>query len=264
MHATRGKMRRKREYWALKVLRGYQRCSGCVWANVSYQHVVETRSLEGGRVCREATDLAGYPRRDKYGRVDLMVHFPGVGKVYYHQLLWYCFYGAGKFSTWKSFRRHCKSQRLDVDHGDQGAFRLVSGSWRAYLDVLPRDIAFSRSLFSPPRRPSLSSRDGLGPVGLRKVGPRRSRPVRRRGRGADAKDDVRVGTGGRRPQAAGRVSPFWIGAEFFRVRRGTFRTKRRVAPFPLSSGTTKTELSNTVWAFATASIRGSALRTSRW
>ena len=136
-HGTGGRKKQwKREYWILSVKRAYLHWTGCCWANVLLQHVIETKETEAGKVAIERRPLKGVQHWSSGGRADIELSIPGHGATYLHILCWYHFYGGGQFKDWKDFRYKCWKNSMDVDHGDEGVWRINSaGDWDCYTNV---------------------------------------------------------------------------------------------------------------------------------
>ena len=80
--------------------------------------------------------LEGTQHWDQYGKANVELCVPGLGRTYLHILCWYCFYNDGQYRSWKAFRSHCGQKKLDVDHGDQGCWRVgEKGVWKSCLNV---------------------------------------------------------------------------------------------------------------------------------
>lgn len=138
VHGTAGRKKRlKREVWLLSVKRSYIQYTNVCWANVSLEHIVETKKHERAKLVRDVTPLYGWERWNQWGRPDIRIKIPGFGKkTYLHMLMYYHFHAEDDFKSFAEFRRHCTLKGWDVDHGDEGYWRLGSdGVWRTYTNV---------------------------------------------------------------------------------------------------------------------------------
>ena len=135
VRGQRKNKRWKREIWQLEVLPDFIHWCGLCWANVSLKHITETQSLEGGAVHRCEEPIYGTPHHNSDGRLDIKVTLTDHGQTYLHILLWYYYHNKDEYPSWKMFRYRCRQQKLDVDHGDAGAFSRHADGWRSYTDV---------------------------------------------------------------------------------------------------------------------------------
>lgn len=134
-HGQRNKKRWVRELWQLEVANKMIWWCGLCWANVAFTHITETWPLDGGKVEKVEEPISGTQHYDQYGRADIKLKVPGHGQTYLHILCWYYFHNNGKYKSWEHFRKMCKTQELQVDHGAQGCFRRFADGWRSYTDV---------------------------------------------------------------------------------------------------------------------------------
>ena len=135
-HGTGGRKRRwVQEEWALKVTRGFQHWCGLCYSNCQLLHVKRTKPWEHGKVSVQSTVLYGSQHWSSDGRVDIEVTLPQpIGKTYLHILAYWAFYVEDKppFQEW---RNDCLINKIDVDHGEKGHWRLIGGCWQSYLNL---------------------------------------------------------------------------------------------------------------------------------
>jgi len=170
IHGSGGRQKRwKRERWELTVKKAFLHWVGNCWANLLYEHVIETKQTAQGKISTErkhppmaqgvfsfsgcstkvlaqiavvfwgvpcsSRTLWGTQHWDQWGRADIELKVPGHGKTYLHILAWYHFHNQ-EYSSWAEFREDCATKGLDVDHGKAGCWKLDgTGSWRYQINV---------------------------------------------------------------------------------------------------------------------------------
>ena len=91
---------------------------------------------EHGNVSTARYPLVGTQHWNEDGRPDIELRVPGLGGTYLHILCWYCFHSDDQYNSWKAFRSDCRKKKLDVDHGEQGCWRIDQhGVWKSFLNV---------------------------------------------------------------------------------------------------------------------------------